>query len=323
MILIISSPKGDGHVASVAAELSSRGEDFRIYDPANYPASSTVTVESTSKGVRATLRWAEFDLDLAHIKSVWYRRPGEFQLSDELTAEEQKWARSECDHLFKSVWSGMHSRWVSDPRAIRTASAKVMQLDMAAEMGFTVPRFTVTNDVDAAARFISSCRRGVIVKVLTYPFIAYPQQGCRLYTHLLTTEDLDQIESVRFGPTFLQEFVEKEMDVRVTVFGEELFAIGIESTGFEDARIDFRRAEIYDLPHRVLDLPKGLSWLCVELVRRLGLRFGAIDLILTPDGQYFFLEINPNGQWYWLELITGAPLTKSLCDLLTSEPDTT
>ncbi|MEV8532443.1 MvdC/MvdD family ATP grasp protein [Streptomyces sp. NPDC051211] len=317
MILIISNPQGDGHVASVTTELSRRGEEFRIYNPAGYPAESTVTVDSTPGGVRTSLRWDGADLDLDDVKSVWYRRPDEFELSDRLTTEEKEWTRSECNHLFQSVWSGMRSYWVSEPRAIRNASAKVMQLDVAAGMGFTVPRFTVTNDVDSAAGFISSCRGGAIVKVLAYPFIAYPERGCRLYTHLLTVEDLEHIESVRFGPTFLQEFVEKEMDVRVTVFGEEVFAVGIKSAGFEEARIDFRRAEIYDLPHCVLDLPKGLSSLCVELVRRLGLRFGAIDLILTPDGRYFFLEINPNGQWYWLELMTGVPLTRSLCDLLT------
>lgn len=208
--------------------------------------------------------------------------------------------------------------WVSDPQAIRSASIKIPQLKLAADMGFTIPRFTVTNDVDSAREFISSCHEGVIVKVLTNPFIAYSDQWCRLYTHLLSTSDLDKIESVRFGPTFLQEFVQKAMDVRVTVIGEEVFSVGIESAEFKQAQIDFRRVEIYDLPHTVMALPEHLSSLCIELVRRLGLRFGAIDLILTPDGQYFFLEINPNGQWYWLELVTGVPLTRSLCNLLTN-----
>jgi glutathione synthase/RimK-type ligase-like ATP-grasp enzyme len=61
----------------------------------------------------------------------------------------------------------------------------------------------------------------------------------------------------------------------------------------------------------------------MSLVRRLGLEFGAIDLLLTPQGDYVFLEINPNGQWLWLEQMTGVPLTKAMCDLLTRghEPD--
>ena len=55
----------------------------------------------------------------------------------------------------------------------------------------------------------------------------------------------------------------------------------------------------------------------MALVRRLGLRYGAIDLILTPEGDYVFLEINPNGQWQWIEEPTGLPITSALCDELT------
>ena len=38
-----------------------------------------------------------------------------------------------------------------------------------------------------------------------------------------------------------------------------------------------------------------------ELMRLLGLTFGGIDLVLTPDGDYVFLEVNPSGQWLWLD----------------------
>ena len=47
-----------------------------------------------------------------------------------------------------------------------------------------------------------------------------------------------------------------------------------------------------------------------------GLRFGAFDLIVTPQGEYVFLELNPNGQWYWVELSTGAPMADAMADLL-------
>jgi hypothetical protein len=55
---------------------------------------------------------------------------------------------------------------------------------------------------------------------------------------------------------------------------------------------------------------------CIRLVKQLGLEFGAIDLILRPDGEYVFLEINPNGQWLWLEPASGLPFTDTLADLL-------
>ena len=49
-----------------------------------------------------------------------------------------------------------------------------------------------------------------------------------------------------------------------------------------------------------------------ELMNRLGLVYGAIDLRLTPDGRYVFLEINPAGQFLYIEKATGQPITAAL-----------
>ena len=56
----------------------------------------------------------------------------------------------------------------------------------------------------------------------------------------------------------------------------------------------------------------------VLLVRRFGLQFSSADLLLTPAGEYVFLELNPNGQCYWLEPPTPLPLAKAMATLLIS-----
>lgn len=45
--------------------------------------------------------------------------------------------------------------------------------------------------------------------------------------------------------------------------------------------------------------------------------FGALDFVITPDGEWLFLEINPTGQYGFIEHATGAALTAQLADLLT------
>ncbi len=52
------------------------------------------------------------------------------------------------------------------------------------------------------------------------------------------------------------------------------------------------------------------------LMTRLGLVYGAIDMRLTPDGHYIFLEINPSGQWLFVEERSGQPITASFARLL-------
>ena len=47
-----------------------------------------------------------------------------------------------------------------------------------------------------------------------------------------------------------------------------------------------------------------------------GLRYGAIDLIVTPEGRIVFLELNPTGQYLWIEQATGLPISLALAELL-------
>jgi glutathione synthase/RimK-type ligase-like ATP-grasp enzyme len=56
--------------------------------------------------------------------------------------------------------------------------------------------------------------------------------------------------------------------------------------------------------------------MCLRLVQGLGLEFGAIDLIRTPDGRYVFLEVNGNGQFLWAEELSGVKVSEALADLL-------
>jgi hypothetical protein len=55
-------------------------------------------------------------------------------------------------------------------------------------------------------------------------------------------------------------------------------------------------------------------------MRRLGLVYGAIDLRLTPEGRYVFLEINPSGQFLYVEHATGQPITAALAKALIEGP---
>lgn len=48
----------------------------------------------------------------------------------------------------------------------------------------------------------------------------------------------------------------------------------------------------------------------------LGLVYGAIDMRLTPAGEYVFLEMNPAGQWLFIEEQTQQPISDHLAQAL-------
>ncbi len=315
-ILIITDPANDGHLYPVLNELGRRGNQIQLFNPSAYPLSAVITVESTSSSARAVISWEEQEIDLAQVGSVWYRRPGNLNLPEELTPKEAEWLKGEASALINGIYANTDALWVSEPHRIRRADLKLMQLRLARELGFRTPEYLVTNDPDKARSFIGAHPDGVIIKGLWMPMILTEEQAGMIYTHLVAPEDLEQLDSVRYGPTFFQALVPKSRDIRVTVIGDELFAAGIDSMLVEEARIDFRVAEMMDLPHEPVTLPEPVAEACLAIVKRLGLQFGAIDLLETPDGDYVFLENNPNGQWYWVEMMTGQPMARAMADLL-------
>jgi glutathione synthase/RimK-type ligase-like ATP-grasp enzyme len=316
IVLFISDPEGDAHLLPVASELSRRGHGIVIFNPGALPSEAAVIVDGTAAGQRAILAWPDGALDLATVRAAWYRKPDNFRIGPAIAPEQATWLREQWRDLVQGIWAGTEAFWVSEPHAIRYANLKLRQLKLAHELGFRVPDYTVTNDPDRARAFLAKRPHGVIVKALANPAIYGPERVGMVYTHLLTPADAEAVDDVRHEPTFLQEFVRKRMDIRVTIFGEMLFAVAIDSLSTPAAVVDFREAAIMDLPHEPITLPPALEAACRELVRRLGLQYGAIDLLQTPDGDYVFLEINPNGQWYWIEMVTGLPMTQALCDLL-------
>ncbi len=114
----------------------------------------------------------------------------------------------------------------------------------------------------------------------------------------------------------LQREISKASDLRVTVVGDDVFAVSIDSQTQTETEVDWRKGDGLQLGHAITQLPDEIASRCVELVRAMDLRFGAIDLIEDREGRYWFLEINPNGQWAWLETRTGAPIASAIVDEL-------
>lgn len=71
-----------------------------------------------------------------------------------------------------------------------------------------------------------------------------------------------------------------------------------------------------DAKYQEHELPAETATKLRELMDCLGLVYGAIDLRLTPDGRYVFLEINPAGQFLYIEQATGQPIAAALAQAL-------
>ena len=52
-----------------------------------------------------------------------------------------------------------------------------------------------------------------------------------------------------------------------------------------------------------------------------GLNYGAIDLILTPEGEYYFLEVNAAGEFFWLDKCCNHAISRQIAAVLLGQAE--
>lgn len=316
-IILIVSTKYDPHVDFIIPKLTERHIPFLRFNTEDFPLLAKLTVSFNESGrLRESLTVPNNpEVNGGNITSVWYRRPAPFEFPPEFTLAVRMFAEEEARDTVRGLWELLDCLWVNHPEHIRRANSKLRQLNIAHHIGLEIPKTIVTNDPDEARKFIGSCPGDVIVKPLSRGLVDDHDQPMAFYTSVVDPEQAERIHCVQYTPSFFQEYVPKDVELRITVIGNQVFTAEIHSQQRDDTRYDWRLNALA-LEHKEHQLPVEIQAKCLALTRELGLQFGAIDMILAPDGRYVFLEINPNGQWAWIEELTGLPISEALIGLL-------
>jgi hypothetical protein len=118
------------------------------------------------------------------------------------------------------------------------------------------------------------------------------------------------------APGIFQELTEKLFEVRITAMGHQLYAVKIHSQEISSARMDWRAAT-EEIRLEPMTVPKSVQRACRAVMRDLGLVFGCFDFIVTPAGEYLFLEVNESGAFLWLEeQLPELRLVDAFCEFL-------
>jgi glutathione synthase/RimK-type ligase-like ATP-grasp enzyme len=316
MILVVSSVR-DTHAVAVMDGLARVGASASLLDLSRFPERMQLSI-SYLAGTATDHRLRDQDaaeLALADCRVVWWRRPQSFQVHAEITNPAYRdFALSESEEAFAGLWLAHDAFWVNHPHRDQAAARKVYQLRVAREVGLEIPETLVTNSPEDARTFIRACGPE---RTIYKAFSATAQHWRE--TRLLKPEELELLESVKFAPLIFQTYIPARVDLRITMMGDHVFAGAIHSQETSYA-VDFRmdmdagRVEAFELPGPVVERLQ-------KLMARLGLVYGAIDMRLTPDGRYVFLEINPAGQWLFVEQRTGQPMTEAFVRLLAAKDE--
>jgi len=189
---------------------------------------------------------------------------------------------------------------VNPVQAARIGANKIMQLGLAEASGLSISRTIVGNDVAAVAGFIAA-----VDTVCAKPSAGYGWRDGDWFVRTLTTVLPSSFEpdpdTVGLMPLIYQAYVPKQFEARITVFGRTVIATRIDLAEEPTAQQDWRLDRNYLGRLSPIRPPEAVSRSCLDLLKRLGLRFGTFDFVITPDGQWVFLEVNQAGQFAWQE----------------------
>lgn len=319
-VLIITHSQDNQSISLVMQAIEAKGGKAFRFDTDKFPTEAQLDVCYGNGCSRQILCIDGEKLDLNEVSAVWYRRiamgmriPNTMEA--QLREASVKESRATIEGMIASI-KGFHLDRVPN---IRLADNKQLQLQVAREIGLETPYTLITNNPQAVKEFAAQCKQGIIAKMLS-SFAVYDEKGEELvvFTNPVTDADLDNLDGLRFCPMTFQEKVPKALELRTTIVGERIFTAAVDSQRLQGAKFDWRRQGLTLLNcWESYNLPQDIEQKLLQLMKYFGLNYGAIDIIVEPDGRHVFLEVNPVGEFFWMECCPPYfPISQAIAETL-------
>jgi MvdD family ATP-grasp ribosomal peptide maturase len=317
-VLIITRSDDNESVQMVTQAIERKGGEAIRFDTDRYPTDVRLSAYYDKDDERLTLTNDAGEFDLHEVTAIWHRRLN-FGAQLPLTLDRQLRNASigETRAAAHGMLASLKAFRMDAVEHIRHAENKQLQLQVARSLGLEIPRTLTTNDPAAVRAFARSCQSGMVTKMLSSFAIYEEGRELVVFTNLVKTEDLADLSGLSLCPVTFQEMIPKALELRTTVVGRRVMSASINSQASERAAHDWRRDGLRLVQDwQPYELPREIEEKILRLMDYFGLNYGAIDIIVTPDGGHVFLEINPVGEFFWLERYTGLPIAKAIADVL-------
>lgn len=246
------------------------------------------------------------------VKTVWYRRPEYAHLPRDPSPEEVR-EKSFLDSFWRTFASDAF--WINSIESTTRGLSKILQERIVRRVGLKMPRTLYSNDPVAIREFLHQEKALIYKPFLGKRFTREDGKKAATFAAVFTEETIPADEVIRLCPGIYQSYVPKNYELRVTVMGDHLFAAKIRSQETKHGALDWRAAYgEFRMERHSLD--PYVATRLRELMKQLEIVFGCFDLIVTPDGDHVFLEVNVRGNWLFVEEQTGMPLLDAFCEFL-------
>jgi MvdC family ATP-grasp ribosomal peptide maturase len=317
-VVLLVTHSGDYFtVDRVAAALKRRGVRPFRFDTDRFPAQLKLAAKFAGAKTSHVLADGAHRVAATEVRAVWARRFWPPRLAPDLDPKFHAVCTGESMAAVEGFLDGLHSaRWVNEPARDREAESKLLQLRIAAEVGLLVPRTLVTNDPRQMRSFFRELKGNMVAKLLRPVSISMDADSGFVHTSVVTKKDLDDTDLLRHSPMVFQERIAKACELRIAIVGDKLFVGAIDACNSSRGQVDWRLATPDEVRWERDQVPDHVAKALRSMMSKLGLVYGAIDLIRTPESEYVFLEVNPGGEWGMLERDLNYPISEAIAAAL-------
>lgn len=318
-ILIITHTADNFSIEKVTEYIKENNCEVIRFDVDLYPLQNKLsTVFQDGKWI-TLLETSEKKYRLDDISAFWYRRAYNIGkgLKDEIDAKFLGAAMGEIRNTLFGFFESVDVYSLGKPSVYRRLDSKEEQLKIAHKIGLLIPETCLTNNPAEAKQFILK-HKNVVAKMQTGFAIYEDGVESVVFTNVVSEDKLEELDSLLYCPMQFQKMIQKKKELRVTIVGRDVYAFEVDSQQFEDAKVDWRKDGVNLLDKWTqTQLPPDVEEKLLELLDVYHVDYGAIDIIVSPEDEYYFIEINAAGEFFWLDKLTeGNLISRSIADVL-------
>ncbi|KTD16130.1 hypothetical protein [Legionella jordanis] len=305
MKLLITTEADDTHALFVKSAMEHLGHETRLFFTADQPTKQRNSIFINHKDFRWKTADEHESIQDNHYDVVWWRRPRKPFIPKQKThPEDYQFVTKENILFHESIANNLapEAFWINSKESALRSNSKLLQLKLAGECGLITPMTLCSNDSAEIRSFVAKNEQtGVIYKPLCSAFWFEENQMKLAYTSKITLKDLPNDEALQLVPGIFQLQIAKKYELRITCFGDYLLTARLNSQEHSDGQIDWRIIPEGQMSIEPYNLPPTVENKIKQFMHRMGLVFGCLDFIVTPEGDYVFLEVNEQGQFLWIE----------------------
>lgn len=248
---------------------------------------------------------------LKDISVVWYRKFGfltDYEMRLNSVKDLTDFLYDEFKGLRELILSLLEDKKWLFKRSLTKSKLEV--LNIAKNVGLEIPKTIITTERDKVKLFLEQNSHSIITKPIAEALnVKLANSTIGLSTKKVeTVKDLNR----KFSPSLFQEYIEKEIELRVFYIMGKCYTMAIFSQSNPQTKVDFRAYD-WEKPNRFIpyQLPLQIEAKVDLLMKKLQLNTGSLDIIKSSKNcKYYFLEVNPSGQFGMTAFPCNYPLHK-------------